>query len=119
MEALPKADFGEVVPLHNSESSRPIDDFLSYIDKMVFFGNSSRRGSFESYMSYYRRRAAWHRRIFRSSGLLAIILSLSLPVLLLAFPEGKRWGQVITSVVAALVALSTTINNFLRSDSSW
>lgn len=66
--------------------------------------------------AFYDSRARWHRRFYRASGVLVIVLGGALPLLATASWSGE---DVLVSVTGFLVATATALRGFYRWDSSW
>ncbi|MEA2604827.1 MAG: hypothetical protein QOF89_5819 [Acidobacteriota bacterium] len=71
----------------------------------------------DSTLDYYTKRAPWHRRAFRISGTLVILMSVTIPFLV-----DRNWGIWSNAVVSALslsVAALTGLMSFFQWQSSW
>jgi hypothetical protein len=64
----------------------------------------------------YHWRANWHRRIFRASGILVILVSSGLP-LLAAFQYPRK--DVIVAIAGVVIATITALRTFYRWDEMW
>lgn len=67
-------------------------------------------------ISHYDRRAKWHRRLFRLSGLLSILIGAGLPVIT-AFTFREK--NLAIALAGYIVAIATGMRGFYRWDSSW
>lgn len=67
-------------------------------------------------ISHYDVRAKWHRRLFRLSGLLSILIGAGLPVIT-AFTFHEK--NLVIALAGYLVAIATGMRGFYRWDSSW
>ncbi|HZP54790.1 DUF4231 domain-containing protein [Actinocrinis sp.] len=65
---------------------------------------------------FYDRRAHWHRRFYRVTGVVVIFIGASLPVLVAPTYPGK---QIVVSVAGTIVAALTGLRAFYRWDESW
>lgn len=74
----------------------------------------------ESYVLRLRRhydfRAIWHRRFYRASGILVIVVGAALPLLVSLDYAAK---SVVVSVSGVLIAAVTALRTFYRWDQSW
>jgi len=64
----------------------------------------------------YRTRAKWHRRWFRSTGVAVVVLSTTLPLLVIPDYGAKK---ALVSVVGVTIALLTGLRNFYQWDQLW
>jgi hypothetical protein len=64
----------------------------------------------------YRRRATWHARFFRATGISVIAIATALPVLASLSYDGKT---VTVAVAGALVAFLTALRSFYQWDQLW
>jgi hypothetical protein len=64
----------------------------------------------------YHDRAKWHRRCFRSSGIVIILLSATLPLLAGLDYDGK---DVTIGVIGVAIAVLTALRNFYQWDQLW
>lgn len=72
--------------------------------------------SVENLRAQYDWRAKWHRRHFRFSGILVIVVSASLPLLAgFAYP-GK---DVVIAVAGVVIAIATALRTFYQWDQMW
>jgi hypothetical protein len=67
-------------------------------------------------IDHYDMRAKWHRRLYRLSGLLSIVIGAALPVLT-AFTFQQK--NLVIALAGYLVAIATGMRGFYRWDSSW
>jgi hypothetical protein len=65
---------------------------------------------------YYDRRAHWHRRLYRATGIVVILVGAALPLLAAPVYPGK---QLAVSLAGTLVAALTGLRAFYRWDQSW
>ena len=65
---------------------------------------------------FYDKRAHWHRRFYRATGVIVIFIGAALPVLVAPTYPGK---QIIVSLAGTLVAALTGLRAFYRWDESW
>lgn len=65
---------------------------------------------------FYDRRAHWHRRFYRATGVIVIFTGAALPVLVAPTYPGK---QIVVSLAGTLVAALTGLRAFYRWDESW
>lgn len=72
--------------------------------------------SVEQLRDSYRRRARWHRRWFRSTGVVVILLSTSLPALTIPDYGAKK---ALISIVGVFIALLTGLRSFYQWDQLW
>jgi hypothetical protein len=70
----------------------------------------------EDLRNRYRRRAKWHRMWFRSTGVMVIVLSTSLPALTIPDYGAKK---ALISAVGVTIALLTGLRNFFQWDQLW
>jgi Protein of unknown function (DUF4231) len=74
----------------------------------------------ESYLarlrSFYNSRAAWHRRFYRFSGILVIVIGSALPLVATLDYGGK---DLVVSLLGVAVAMATALRAFYRWDQSW
>ncbi|MBP2478700.1 hypothetical protein JOF53_007572 [Crossiella equi] len=64
----------------------------------------------------YRFRARWNRRFFRLTGILVIVLSISLPLItVLVFP----YKDLTIAVIGVAIALCTGLHSFYQWDKNW
>ena len=69
-----------------------------------------------STLRWYKHRAALPRLIFRASGALIIILSVSIPLMAALQYPGK---DIVLSAIAVLIAALTGLNSFYRWEDTW
>lgn len=69
-----------------------------------------------STMRFYASRAGWHRRFYRLSGILVIVVGAALPLLTSLDFAGKNLA---ISLAGAAVAITTALRAFYRWDTSW
>jgi hypothetical protein len=65
---------------------------------------------------FYDRRAHWHRRFYRATGVIVIFIGAALPVLVAPTYPGK---QIVVSLAGTIVAALTGLRAFYRWDESW
>ncbi len=65
---------------------------------------------------FYDRRAHWHRRLYRTSGIVVIVIGAALPVLAALSYPGK---SLTVSLAGVVVAALTGLRAFYRWDQSW
>lgn len=66
--------------------------------------------------TFYNSRAVWHRRFYRSSGILVILIGAGLPLVAsLSYPE----KDLTVSLLGVLIAALTAMRAFYRWDQSW
>lgn len=65
---------------------------------------------------FYDRRAHWHRRFYRATGVIVIMIGAALPVLVAPTYPGK---QITVSLAGTIVAALTGLRAFYRWDDSW
>lgn len=74
------------------------------------------RDNVTKYRNWYRRRARWVRYFFRGSGVVVILLSVSLPLVATADFADK---DLVISVIGVVIAGLTAIRNFYQWDHVW
>jgi hypothetical protein len=67
-------------------------------------------------MEFYDRRAHWHRRLYRATGVSVILIGAALPLMAAPSYPGK---QIIVSLAGTVVAALTALRAFYRWDQSW
>ena len=66
--------------------------------------------------SFYHSRATWHRRFFRFSGIVVVLIGAFLPLVTTLSYAGK---DLLVSVMGVLIAALTALRAFYRWDQSW
>ena len=56
-----------------------VDEYISELNKQPFFGDENIIGSLRYHIKWYKEKAKWRRRMFRITGTIALIFSISLP----------------------------------------
>jgi hypothetical protein len=69
-----------------------------------------------STLDWYQRNALWPRRLFRSSGVIVILLSVAIPLLAALPYQGK---DLVLSIAAVLIAALTGLNAFFKWEDVW
>ena len=100
------------------ESSKPkLDRYLAELAAMPFLCDENVRDSCTHMISYYRKRAGYKRRAFRTTSVLLILLGASLPAVA-AFVDGTH-GKVVLSIMSALIAFLTGLIAHFRWEVGW
>jgi len=95
----------------------PVDRYLAELDQQVSFGDESRVGSIRWNIEWYRKRAPWRRNAFRISGLMLLIVSVSLPFASAVFPkESTLW---LLPALGYVVAIISALNAFFQWQRAW
>ncbi|MGQ5264697.1 SLATT domain-containing protein [Micromonospora sp. ZYX-F-536] len=94
--------------LAESQNADPVDPLEAY--------RVLAEDSVTKLRDHYDWRARWHRRLFRSSGILVIVISASLPLLAGFGYPGKNLVIAISGVV---IATATALRTFYQWDQMW
>lgn len=96
-------------------------DFRSpYPKKLPNPGDNGYAAAVEEYLdrqrSFYHARASWHRRFYRSSGILVILVGAALPLLTTL---SYSYKDLVVSILGVSIAALTALRAFYRWDQSW
>ena len=94
-----------------------VELFLATVKEQTFFKDETVQGSIPWYIEYYKKRAPGRRLAFRTSGVLLLFFSISLPFFTEMSPEQHR--AQIASVLAWLIALVAAANSFFNWQRGW
>lgn len=92
-------------------------DYLNQLESQVFFGGEQMVGSVRWYIKWYRDHAVWKRRWFRLWGLVALVVSVSLPFVLSFSADSAK--PHIAAGGAWFIALAGGLNGFYQFNKTW
>jgi hypothetical protein len=94
-----------------------VEQFLNDLTSNRLFADQSAHGSLAWFIRYYRRRAPQMRIAFKTSGIIALAMSISLPFALQIAPEEAK--TTLASSMAWGIALTTATSAFFGWQNAW
>ena len=95
-----------------------VDNYLERLKNQKFFRTENEEGSIRYYIKWYREHAPTKRFLFRTAGLVALFLSISLPFII-GLVDDEMAKAKVASGIAWAIALAGAANGFFQWNKTW